>query len=67
VGRVTGRGRRGLGRFVPRGGGLLLAVLAVIVYRKSIPSWIWTLVVGVLVVAAVYYALGLLRRSRSRR
>jgi O-antigen/teichoic acid export membrane protein len=56
--------RRGLGRFVPRGGGMLLALLAVIVYHKSIPSWVWTLVVGILVVAAVYYALGVLRRGR---
>jgi hypothetical protein len=56
--------RRGLGRFVPRGGGLLLALLAVIVYHKSIPSWVWTLAVGILVVAVVYYMLGLLRRGR---
>jgi hypothetical protein len=56
--------RRRLGRFVPRGGGMLLALLVVIVFHKSIPSWVWTLVVGILVVAAVYYVLGATRRGR---
>jgi O-antigen/teichoic acid export membrane protein len=61
---VKGTARRRLGRFVPRGGGMLLALLAVIVYHKSIPSWVWTLVVGILVVAVVYYLLAGARRGR---
>jgi O-antigen/teichoic acid export membrane protein len=56
--------RRGLRRFVPRGGGLLLAVLAVLVYREAIPTWVWTLAAGIIVVAVVYYWLGFLRGRR---
>jgi O-antigen/teichoic acid export membrane protein len=57
--------RRGLRRFLPRGGWLLLAVLAMLVYWESIPPWMWTLVAGVVVVAVVYYWLGF-RRGRRR-
>jgi len=63
---MTARVRRGVARFVPRGGGLLLAVLALLVYRKSIPSWVWTLAAGIIVVALVYYWLGLFRRRGGR-
>ena len=56
--------RRGLARLVPRGAGLLLALLAILVYRESIPSWLWTLVAGIAVVAVVYYWLGFLRGRR---
>ena len=60
----TAQRRRGLGRLVPRGGWLLLVVLAVLVYRESLPTWVWTLSAGIVVVAAVYYWLGFLRRRR---
>ena len=52
---------RGLRR-VPRGAWIVIAVLAVIAYAKVIPSWVWTFVVGVLVVWAVFRIL-----SRGRR
>jgi hypothetical protein len=45
---------------------IVVGILAVIVYRKSIPSWLWTLVVGVIVVAVVYIGLGWVGRGRRR-
>jgi Na+-transporting NADH:ubiquinone oxidoreductase subunit NqrB len=45
---------------------LVVGVLAVLVYRKSIPSWAWTLVVAVIVVAVVYIGLGWVGRGRRR-
>jgi hypothetical protein len=44
-------------RRIPRGVWVVVAVLAVIVYRNQIPSWVWTLVVGVLVVYGVFRVL----------
>jgi len=52
------------GRVLPRGGFLLIAVAVIVLYRTKLPSWVWTLAVGIVVVAAVYYWLGLLRRRR---
>jgi O-antigen/teichoic acid export membrane protein len=52
---------RGLGR-IPRGVWIVVAILAVIVYHDAIPSWVWTFLVGVLVVWAVFTVL-----SRGRR
>jgi hypothetical protein len=43
---------------------LVVVVPALIVYRESIDSWVWTLLVGIGVVLVVYYWLGFLRRSR---
>jgi hypothetical protein len=42
----------------------LLAVLAVLVFRESIPTWMWTLATGIVVVTAVYYWLGFLGGRR---
>jgi O-antigen/teichoic acid export membrane protein len=58
---------RSRGRLAPRRRGLLLAllaVLAVLVYRESVPAWVWTLVAGIVVVTVVYYWLGVLRGRR---
>jgi hypothetical protein len=54
-------------RPVLRRRGLLLAllvVLAVLVFRESIPTWIPTFMAGIVVVAVVYYWLGFLGRRR---
>ena len=52
-------------RPVPRGFLFaLLAVLAVLVFRKAVPPWMWTLTAGAVVVAAVYYWLGFLGGRR---
>jgi hypothetical protein len=61
---TTKRRRSGLGRLLPRGVWLLLAVLAILVYRESIPSWVWSLAAGIVVVAAVCYWLGFPRGRR---
>jgi hypothetical protein len=45
---------------------LVVGLLAVIVYWRSIPSWLWTLVAGVVVVAVVYIGLGWVGRGRRR-
>jgi len=64
VKRTTKR-RRGISRFLPRGGWLLLlALLVVLAYRDSIPPEVWTLAAGVVVVAVVYYWLGFTRGRR---
>ncbi|HVQ96279.1 MAG TPA: hypothetical protein VMU51_35000 [Mycobacteriales bacterium] len=47
---------------IPRGVWIVIAILAVIVYARAIPSWVWTLVVGVLVVYAVFRVLAGRRR-----
>jgi hypothetical protein len=39
---------------IPRWVWIVIAILAVIAYAREIPSWFWTLVVGVLVVYAVF-------------
>jgi membrane protein implicated in regulation of membrane protease activity len=49
-------------RRIPRGVWIVVAVLAVIVYHDSIPSWAWTFAVGVLVVYAVFRVLSGRRR-----
>jgi hypothetical protein len=54
-------------RPVPRRRGLLLAllaVLAVLVLRESIPTWMWTFTAGIVVVTVVYYWLGFLGGRR---
>jgi O-antigen/teichoic acid export membrane protein len=61
--RTAKRRRRGLTRFL-RGWWVLIAVLALLVYYRSIPPWVWTLTVGAVVVAVVYYWLGFLRGRR---
>jgi O-antigen/teichoic acid export membrane protein len=62
VRKTTKRG--GQRRLLRRGAWLLLAVLAVLAYQESIPSWAWTLVAGVVVVAVVYYWMGFRRGRR---
>jgi len=64
VTRKAVRRRRGLRRFVPGGGWLLLVLLAALVYRESLPAWVWTLAAGTVVVAAVYHWLGSFRGRR---